>query len=122
MASSLSKKSETHRPHPLNVSRSFSRAEPVSQSNASRGQRASTIQNGIIAEGFASDRSNAQAETKIPRMQPDAFGKSPEGVEYHEFGDVATGKLPADFDQLPIELVSLTDRSVLPIPEDGLRD
>jgi len=40
--------------------------------------------------------------------QPDAFEKSPE--QYEGNGVLgATGKLPDDFDELPIELVSLSD-------------
>lgn len=109
MATPNSKKSESQRPQPLKVSRSFPRAEPVSPSNPGRTHRASTIQNGVAPEGITSDKSKSQKDTKKSRMQLDAFEKSSEGEDYHVAGDEVTGKLPTDFDQLPIELVSLTD-------------
>jgi hypothetical protein len=110
MASPNPKKTE--HPHPLKVSRSYPRTEPVSPSNPSRGHGASTVQNGVKPEGITTDSSKEQKETKKSKMQPDAFEKSPEGEDYHATGDEVTGKLPADFDRLPIELISLTDRCV----------
>lgn len=51
-------------------------------------------------------------EDNKSKMHPDVFEKSPEGVDDHGAGEEIGGKLPADFDELPIELVSLTDRLV----------
>jgi hypothetical protein len=56
-----------------------------------------------------SDKPNASRRSGMPRTQPDAFEKSSED-EDHNAAEEASGKLPADFDELPIELVSLTDR------------
>lgn len=107
MASNNSKKSESQRPHPLKVARSFSsKVEPTSPATANRGQRASTIQNGVMADKTKSD--NTIGPKKATR-RTDVFEKSPDG----EAGDGGSGKLPADFDQLPIELISLTDRLVV---------
>lgn len=45
-----------------------------------------------------------------PRSRSDIFEKSSDDEEDSEEQEESTGKLPADFDELPIELVSLTDR------------
>jgi hypothetical protein len=100
------RKGESQRPLPLK-SRSFPR--PDSPDHSTRGQRASTIQNGVKPERIISDEKNSERETKKSRMRLDAF-KSQDG---DRLGDEVTGKLPADFDQLPIELVSLADRLVM---------
>ena len=47
------------------------------------------------------------------RAKPDAFEKSAQDDGESGAGDEGTGKLPADFDELPIELVSLADRYVM---------
>jgi hypothetical protein len=109
MASSNARKSDNHRPHPLHASKSLSRIEPASPDRSTRTQRASTIQNGVISETVMSDKPNASKKNGMPRTQPDAFEKSSEN-EDHNTTEEASGKLPADFDELPIELVSLTDR------------
>lgn len=59
-----------------------------------------------------SDKTNTR-DGKKSKVQPDAFEKSSQEERESGAGDEATGKLPADFDELPIELVSLTDRYVL---------
>ena len=101
-------KSDSQRPQPLKVSRSFPRVEPNSPDRSNRDHRASTIQNGVTPEGVIADK----REDAKSKMQPDVFEKSPEGGDDHGAGEEIGGKLPADFDELPIELVSLTDRSV----------
>jgi hypothetical protein len=67
-----------------------------------------------------SDKNNSK-DSKKTKVHADAFEKSPQEGE-PEAGDEVTGKLPADFDELPIELVSLTDRLVPPKRLSCLRD
>ena len=111
MASSNGIKNESQRPRPIHVSKSFSKLEPANPDRSTRSTRANTIQNGVISGGIMSDKTNAR-EGKKPKAQPDAFEKDPQEDEEPGTGDEITGKLPADFDELPIELVSLTDRRV----------
>ena len=105
MASSNARKSE--RPRPLHLSKSFTRVGPASPDLSTRAQRASTIQNGVMLDGIMA---NTSRENRKPRTQPDAFEKTPEDDGP---GEESSGKLPDDFDELPIELVSLSDRSVV---------
>lgn len=109
MASSNGRKNESQRPRPIHVSKSFSKLEPASPDRSTRSTRANTIQNGVISEGVMSDKTNTR-EAKKPKVQPAAFEKGPQDDGEPGTGDETTGKLPADFDELPIELVSLTDR------------
>ncbi|TVY89315.1 Vacuolar protein sorting-associated protein [Lachnellula willkommii] len=104
MASSENKKSDTQRPRTIHASKSFSKLAPASPDPANRIQRANTIQNGLDSPGTMSDKSQASL-----RKQADAFEKSSEDEEEQGQTDDASGKLPSDFDELPIELVSLTD-------------
>lgn len=102
MASSNVRKGDAHRPQHLHVSKSFSRSEPSSPATT-RNQRASTVQNGAYPAVSMSDKS----ERKVSAPQPDVYEKSSEADENMR---EMTGKLPADFDELPIELVALADR------------
>ena len=111
MASSNGRKNESLRPRPIHVSKSFSKLEPASPDRSTRSTRASTIQNGVIPESVMSDKTNTK-DSRKPKPRPDAFEKSAQEVGEPGVADEVTGKLPADFDKLPIELVSLTDRSV----------
>ena len=113
MASSNANNKDPQRPQQLKVSKSFSRAEPASPSRSSRNQRASTIQNGAVAEGPLSNQTNISKDKPLPKMQPD-------GVE--EGSDDENTKLPEESgskplagpEELPIELISLTDRCGIP--------
>jgi len=110
MASSNARKAENPRPSPLKVSRSFSRVDPLSSPDRSnRPLRASTIQNGTLKEGALSDKTNGK-ESRIAMTQPDVFEKSPEEGEGQK---PATTKMPVDFDDLPIELITMGDRQVV---------
>ena len=112
MASSNGRKSDSQRPsQSLRASKSFSKTDPVSPARSSRNQRASTIQNGTNAEGPLSDKTNVLKENRMPRMQPNVPEKLTEVGDLIQ-EDGSTGKLPVDFDELPIELISLTDRLV----------
>lgn len=108
MASSNAKNNDTQRPQELKVSKSFSRAEPTSPARLSRNQRASTIHNGAVADRPLSDKTNHLKDKPLPNMRPDVEQDSdnenirkPEGSSSEPLGGP---------EQLPIELVSLTDR------------
>ncbi|KAA8572848.1 hypothetical protein EYC84_003418 [Monilinia fructicola] len=106
--SSPESKSDSPRPRPLQSSKSFSIEEPSSSPDRSfRPLRANTIQNGTIPSVLVSDRSKSR-ENRRPGTQSDIFEKSSEDEGNGEMAHVS-GKLPADFDELPIELVSLAD-------------
>lgn len=110
--SSPGKKSDSQRPRPLQLSKSFSNQEPPSSPDRlSRPLRANTIQNGTVPSILMSDTAKL-GENQRPGTQSNIFEKTSEdGGEGGESTE-ASGKLPVDFDELPIELVSLADRSV----------
>ncbi|KAH8683348.1 hypothetical protein BGZ60DRAFT_368027 [Tricladium varicosporioides] len=103
MATAHGKNSDSQRPRALHSTKSFSKLEPSTPDRTTRVQRASTIQNGVTPISDNGNRSD-----RMSSRQPDAFEKTPE--EDEDSGNVSSSeKLPADFDELPIELVSLTD-------------
>ncbi len=106
MASATEKRPESQRPHPLHISKSFSRVEPSSPDILTRSQRSSTVPNGVNTGGVMADKPT----TILENGQLDAFEKSPEEYQSNGVLQEPSGKLPDDFDQLPIELVSLSDR------------
>lgn len=55
---------------------------------------------------------NLSRENARPRAQPDAFGNHSEDEDDTETPIEGSGKLPDDFDELPVELASLSDTSV----------
>lgn len=118
MSSSSSTKVEGQRPRGLHNSKSFTRAEPASPSSRTRPGRATTISSGPL---------EYQEETKRPlqdlkpRSQSAAFaklvgdvGNNEEDAVIHEEPEDVEERLPSDLVELPIELVSLTDRLVFP--------
>lgn len=107
MASSNGRKSDNQRPRPLQLSKSFSRIGPASPDLSTRTQRASTIQNGVAPKGAMVNKSSEDR-----RVPADAFEKSSEDSEESGNTEEETAKLPDDFDELPIELASLSDRYV----------
>lgn len=112
MAPPNGSKNVSQRPCPIHGSKSFSKLEPAGPDRSTRNSRASTIQNGAISEGDMPDETNGR-DSKKTKVQPDAFEKSSPEDEEPGAGEGGAGKLPAVFDELPIELVSLTDRLVL---------
>ncbi|KAF7955392.1 uncharacterized protein EAE97_000651 [Botrytis byssoidea] len=107
--SSPGKKSDSQRPRPLQLSKSFSNQEPPSSPDRlSRPLRANTIQNGTVPSILMSDTAKL-GENRRPGTQSNIFEKTSE--DEGEGGEMteASGKLPVDFDELPIELVSLAD-------------
>jgi hypothetical protein len=110
MASANGRKNDSQRPRPLHLSKSFTRVEPPSPERLTRNQRASTIQNGAMPEKVMA---NVSRENVRPRAQPDAFeNHSEEDEDDTETPIEGPGKLPDDFDELPVELASLSDTSV----------
>ena len=107
MASSNARKSDNQRPRPLQLSQSFSRIGPANLDLSTRTQRASTIQNGVARKGAMVNKSNENR-----RVPPDAFEKSSEDKGESGNTEEETAKLPDNFDELPIELASLSDRYV----------
>lgn len=107
MASSNGRKSDSQRPRPLHLSKSFTRIEPPSPDRLTRSQRASTIQNGVIPDDMTTSLSR---ENKDPRGLPDAFGAHAEDDDEYTGTPISPPSKPEDFDELPIELASLSDR------------
>ncbi|KAG9246240.1 hypothetical protein BJ878DRAFT_456697 [Calycina marina] len=100
MSSSSAKRSD-QRPHQLKVSKSFSRVGSASPILSPQKQRASTMQNSGIAGGASKEKTSA-------RMKPGIFEKSTDD-EDALYEDGSGSKNMADAEELPIELVSLTD-------------
>jgi hypothetical protein len=110
MASANGRKNDSQRPQPLHLSKSFSRVESPSPEPLTRNQRASTIQNGVMTEKVMA---NVSRENARPRAQQDAFeNHSEEDEDDTETPIEGSGKLLDDFDELPVELASLSDTSV----------
>lgn len=107
MAPPNAKKSDQpQRPRALHPSASFSKLNPPEPERLSRAQRASTIHHGKSSE--AAVRSSSVRANTVSESPPDRFEKM-----HEEDGNDVTGspeKLPPDFDEIPIELASLTDR------------
>ncbi len=102
MASNPATKGSAGRPSPLRSTRSFTQA-PGSESNPSpnRPKRASTIENGAAPGGTAARSAQTQNKFKKPELDTFESRISEEGTELP--------RASVDLDDLPIELVSLTD-------------
>lgn len=110
--SSPGRKGDSQRPRPLQLSKSFSNQDsPSSPDRSLRPLRANTIQNGTLPTAPMSDKTKS-SENRRPGTRSDIFEKSSEEEEGNGGTTEASGKLPADFDELPIELVSLADTLV----------
>ncbi|KAH7321703.1 hypothetical protein BKA65DRAFT_87029 [Rhexocercosporidium sp. MPI-PUGE-AT-0058] len=102
------RKTDHQRPRPLQLSKSFIKPPPPSPDRSTRVQRAHTIQNGVASETMMADKSTSAKGDRRQRTQSHLFEKG--GSEEEDSGNnETTGKLPDDFDKLPIELVSLSD-------------
>ncbi|MCJ1472728.1 hypothetical protein MMC13_001377 [Lambiella insularis] len=103
---------ETQRPYNLQSTKSFTRYEPSKPEPRSR-NRASSLRNGIVQE--ASDVDKGNAITAASREE-DVFDKRVSEDNRRESKSMASGVsvegLPDGFDELPIELMSLTDRFI----------
>ena len=103
---------------PLHLSQSFSRLESTRPTLLGR-NRASTLQHGVISDQTRSDMT-AALPGENGRIQPrDIFDKnsSDSGLTTSSIGaDAKSSHLIAeDFEELPIELISLTDRYGSPL-------
>lgn len=111
--SSPGRKGDSQRPRPLQLSKSFSNQDsPSSPDRSFRPLRANTIQNGTLQATAPMSDKTKSSENRRPETQSDIFEKSSEEEEGNGGTTEASGKLPADFDELPIELVSLADTLV----------
>jgi hypothetical protein len=98
------------RPRPLQISKSFSRIEATSPSDGKR-SRASTL-NGNIRENLVAENAMTIENIK-PGSGSDLFETGYEDAcAKADASEEKAEKLPSDFDELPLELVSLTDTSV----------
>src|SRR5579859_6908696 len=95
---------DTKRPRALHVSKSFSRLDPL-KGPLSR-NRATTIQNILVP---------ATKELQIDNGDIFERNSSEDSGDDERHMSRRSSKLPDDFDELPIELMSLTDRCVLEI-------
>jgi hypothetical protein len=96
------------RRRPLQAYNSFPRIDPVS-ADSTRRNRAST------ADGYNPNLSTEDSASNNENGKPDSESDSiPSATERaraanDKSGDVDTTELPSDFDELPVELISLTD-------------
>lgn len=103
-------------PNALQSTKLFSRFESSGVSPFAR-SRASTVQNGVVPQVVGPDRLPLSPDKESSRPSGDVFEKtgstddgdraSPEELE-RSF--TRSQSLPERFDELPIELISLTDR------------
>ena len=122
--SSSTKKSEANRPRPLHTSRSFSRIEPSSPKTVTRTARASTLQDGKKAADQGGEKSQLDILKESISSNPNAYDNDSEEEEERDNDDeeeeedtsaennADEKKSTKGFDELPIELISLTDRHV----------
>jgi hypothetical protein len=105
MAPSTPTKSAATRPGPLRSTKSLPRNEtPDPSGPQTRPQRASTIQNGTAPEINVVPGTPQRQQHGNSDAKSDAFGSS-EGAEEEE-----RPRASVDLDDLPIELVSMTDK------------
>lgn len=110
MASSSTRKSESQRSRP-HASKSFSRIEPTSPGSPTRSSRANTIQSASIPERPSLEKEHVSENDK-PSSRQDVFDNSSHIDEKNDGAEEKTNHSPTEFDELPIELKALTDRSV----------
>lgn len=102
------------RPQTLHVSKSFSRLDSP-RSNAFSRSRASTLQNEVGAENTAPEAMHISQDENSQRQAGDTYKKksSRSGLQssmMDKADPVSPQGVPEGFDELPIELISLTDR------------
>ena len=115
MAPPKAKKPDAHRPRPLQNSQSWSRIAPESPGRSTRNQRVSVDQNVAVPELDNADHAEEPStprEDTLSKMQSDSFEKTSDEDEQHEALEGIAGRRSVDCDDLPIELISLTDRLV----------
>lgn len=103
---------DTRRPKALHASKSFSRLEPASQSPLSR-SRASTIQGPSIPEILYPQNASLSLESDEKEQKGDIFTTEDDEESVDgalDEADAPSIKLPDTFEELPIEIRSLTER------------
>jgi hypothetical protein len=118
MAPPKAKKPDAHRPRPLQNSKSWSRIAPESPGRSTRNQGVSVDQNVAVLEMDNADNveqpsTPREGQDNLSKMQSDSFEKSSDEDGQHEALEGIAGRRSVDCDDLPIELISLTDRLVL---------
>lgn len=100
-------------PQPLHTSHSFSRLESAPSSPLGQ-SRASTLQNVNTQSNMGPDMKDPQQGGKIKTISGDIFDKTADGSSVATTTEttmaISPQILPEGFDELPIELISLTDR------------
>ncbi|KKY39408.1 hypothetical protein UCDDA912_g00619 [Diaporthe ampelina] len=98
--------SPSPRPNPLRTTKSFTRAENNDPLSVARPKRASTIQNGVLPKITTTGISSQIAE-EPESATTDAFENS-----QHDDEPPEQPRTSVDLDDLPIELISLTDNFI----------
>lgn len=95
------------RPNPLRTAKSFTRAENDDPLSVARPKRASTIQNGVLPKITTTGISSQIVEEPESATTTDAFENS-----QHDDEPAEQPRTSVDLDDLPIELISLTDNFI----------
>lgn len=118
MASPVGKKADDRSSpsRPLHTSRSFSRIESDNLKPITRSGRASTLQHEMSSKDSTLEKQKMAVVKEVVGRQPTAYENSDDEEEEEDDEEdraadaEETSKLPKDFAELPIELISLTDR------------
>ncbi|KAK2605046.1 hypothetical protein N8I77_007925 [Diaporthe amygdali] len=94
------------RPNPLRTTKSFTRAENNDPLSVARPKRASTIQNGVLPK-ITTTGISSQIVEEPESASTDAFEQS-----HHDDEPPEQPRTSVDLDDLPIELISLTDNFI----------
>ena len=113
----MSNASHVWAPRPSSIqSKSFSRYEPPLERIPPSRHRATTVQAGAFPEILSPEKiSRGLSREGDAAYQADVFEQSSSPAQrptktLDAFSDPLSESLPEDFDQLPIELISLVDR------------
>ncbi|KAI7788028.1 hypothetical protein LA080_013333 [Diaporthe eres] len=98
--------SPSPRPNPLRTAKSFTRAENDDPLSVARPKRASTIQNGVLPK-ITTTGISSQIVEEPESATTDAFENS-----QHDDEPAEQPRTSVDLDDLPIELISLTDNFI----------
>ncbi|KAI3401286.1 hypothetical protein diail_11992 [Diaporthe ilicicola] len=98
--------SPSPRPNPLRTTKSFTRAENNDPLSVARPKRASTIQNGVLPKITTTGITSQIAE------EPESAGTDAFENSHHDDEPPEQPRTSVDLDDLPIELISLTDNFI----------
>ncbi|KAL9117672.1 MAG: hypothetical protein Q9187_005791 [Circinaria calcarea] len=118
LAMNTSPQVQGSRPSPLHSSKSFSRFEPPRSNPRSR-NRATTLQTSLIPEAQSPEKKghrstdDAMVASQTDVFEKQSFDEDPGSSRAAGSAlDASIGSLPENFDELPIELISLSDRFI----------